>query len=38
LLSLAGDRGAHGVFDDEAHTRSLQFWALINRRPLRRSC
>ncbi|MEV0689153.1 SDR family oxidoreductase [Streptomyces sp. NPDC050388] len=28
------DYGAHGVFDDEAHPRSLQFWLSRHRRPL----
>ncbi|MFJ8806658.1 SDR family oxidoreductase [Streptomyces sp. NPDC102490] len=28
------DYGAHGIFDDEAHPRSLQFWISRNRRPL----
>ncbi|AQS71293.1 SDR family oxidoreductase [Streptomyces pactum] len=28
------DYGAHGIFDDEAHPRSLQFWLSRNRRPL----
>lgn len=26
-----GDHGAHGVFDDRAHGRSLQLWASLNR-------
>ncbi|MFD5053147.1 SDR family oxidoreductase [Streptomyces tendae] len=28
------DYGAHGIFDDEAHPRSVQFWISRNRRPL----
>ncbi|MFD5650467.1 SDR family oxidoreductase [Streptomyces sp. NPDC127039] len=28
------DYGAHGIFDDEAHSRSVQFWISRNRRPL----
>ncbi|MFV0137920.1 SDR family oxidoreductase [Streptomyces sp. HMX87] len=28
------DHGAHGVFDDEAHGRSLQLWLSRHRRPL----
>ncbi|MFG3200894.1 SDR family oxidoreductase [Streptomyces sp. NPDC048192] len=28
------DHGPHGVFDDEAHSRSLQLWAVRHRRPL----
>ncbi|GHB58526.1 hypothetical protein GCM10010377_56860 [Streptomyces viridiviolaceus] len=28
------DYGAHGLFDDEAHPRSLQFWFSRHRRPL----
>ncbi|NEB08351.1 SDR family oxidoreductase, partial [Streptomyces coelicoflavus] len=28
------DYGAHGVFDDEAHARSLQFWISRHRGPL----
>ncbi|MFH9729100.1 SDR family oxidoreductase [Streptomyces sp. NPDC017260] len=28
------DYGAHGVFDDESHSRSLQFWLSRHRRPL----
>ncbi|MGC9475069.1 SDR family oxidoreductase [Streptomyces sp. WG4] len=28
------DFGAHGIFDDEAHPRSLQFWLSRHRRPL----
>ncbi|OSC67600.1 short-chain dehydrogenase [Streptomyces sp. 4F] len=28
------DYGAHGIFDDEAHPRSLQFWLSRHRRPL----
>jgi NADP-dependent 3-hydroxy acid dehydrogenase YdfG len=28
------DHGPHGIFDDEAHTRSLQMWASRHRRPL----
>ncbi|MEU0337468.1 SDR family oxidoreductase [Streptomyces bobili] len=28
------DHGAHGVFDEEAHSRSLQLWASRHRRPL----
>ncbi|PZT70270.1 short-chain dehydrogenase [Streptomyces sp. SW4] len=28
------DHGAHGVFDDEAHPRSLQLWFSRHRRPL----
>lgn len=28
------DYGAHGIFDDEAHPRSIQFWISRNRRPL----
>ncbi|MBQ1097570.1 SDR family oxidoreductase [Streptomyces sp. b94] len=28
------DYGAHGVFDDESHARSLQFWISRHRRPL----
>ncbi|MEU3730779.1 SDR family oxidoreductase [Streptomyces sp. NPDC033538] len=28
------DYGAHGVFDDESHARSLQFWLSRHRRPL----
>jgi NAD(P)-dependent dehydrogenase (short-subunit alcohol dehydrogenase family) len=31
---LAGDRGAHGTFDDQAHGRSLQLWATMHRRGL----
>src|SRR5215208_2929806 len=31
---LPGDRGAHGIFDREAHSRSLQFLALIHARLL----
>ena len=29
---VPGDHGAHGVFDEEAYDRSLQFWATRNRR------
>ena len=29
---LPGDRGAHGVFDDEARTGSLQLWLSMHRR------
>jgi NAD(P)-dependent dehydrogenase (short-subunit alcohol dehydrogenase family) len=32
--ALPGDRGAHGVFDTEAHTRSVQFLASAHRRLL----
>ncbi|MGC9499491.1 SDR family oxidoreductase [Streptomyces sp. WG7] len=28
------DYGAHGLFDDESHARSLQFWLSRHRRPL----
>jgi NADP-dependent 3-hydroxy acid dehydrogenase YdfG len=28
------DYGAHGLFDDESHARSLQFWISRHRRPL----
>ncbi|GHB01787.1 short-chain dehydrogenase [Streptomyces tendae] len=28
------DYGTHGIFDDEAHPRSVQFWISRNRRPL----
>lgn len=28
------DYGAHGIFDDESHPRSLQFWLSRHRRPL----
>ncbi|MEU9593314.1 SDR family oxidoreductase [Streptomyces sp. NPDC048219] len=28
------DYGAHGLFDDESHPRSLQFWLSRHRRPL----
>ncbi|MET9776501.1 SDR family oxidoreductase [Streptomyces sp. NPDC006367] len=28
------DHGAHGLFDEEAHARSLQFWLSRHRRPL----
>ncbi|NEV89451.1 SDR family oxidoreductase [Streptomyces tendae] len=28
------DYGAHGIFDDEAHPRSVQFWISRSRRPL----
>ncbi|WP_434095321.1 SDR family oxidoreductase [Streptomyces flaveolus] len=28
------DHGAHGLFDDESHGRSLQFWFSRHRRPL----
>jgi NAD(P)-dependent dehydrogenase (short-subunit alcohol dehydrogenase family) len=31
---LPGDRGAHGIFDGEAHARSLQFLAVTHRRLL----
>ena len=31
---LAGDRGAHGDFDGEAHGRSAQLWATTHRRGL----
>jgi NAD(P)-dependent dehydrogenase (short-subunit alcohol dehydrogenase family) len=31
---LAGDRGAHGRFDSQAHARSLQLWATMHRRSL----
>jgi NAD(P)-dependent dehydrogenase (short-subunit alcohol dehydrogenase family) len=31
---LAGDRGAHGDFDDGAHGRSAQLWATTHRRSL----
>ncbi|MFJ9197693.1 hypothetical protein ACIRG6_08990 [Streptomyces flaveolus] len=27
------DYGAHGLFDDESHGRSLQFWLSRHRRP-----
>lgn len=29
-----GDHGAHGIFGDEAHSRSAQLWATRHRRPL----
>jgi NAD(P)-dependent dehydrogenase (short-subunit alcohol dehydrogenase family) len=32
--ALPGDRGAHGIFDAEAHMRSLQFLAVTHRRLL----
>ncbi|CAL9666153.1 SDR family oxidoreductase [Streptomyces sp. enrichment culture] len=32
--SAPDDYGAHGIFDDEAHPRSVQFWLSRNRRPL----
>jgi len=32
--ALPGDRGAHGVFDSEAHSQSLQFLAVTHRRLL----
>ncbi|MFK0064723.1 SDR family oxidoreductase [Streptomyces sp. NPDC091046] len=32
--SAPDDYGAHGIFDDEAHPRSVQFWISRNRRPL----
>jgi short-subunit dehydrogenase len=35
--ALPGDRGAHGIFGDEARERSLQFWATTHRRALTRS-
>ena len=28
---VAGDRGAHGRFDDRSHGRSLQWWATTHR-------
>ena len=28
---VAGDHGAHGIFDDQAHARSPQLWATKNR-------
>jgi hypothetical protein len=28
---VPGDRGAHGLFDDRAHPRSLELWARIHR-------
>ncbi|MFJ7150290.1 SDR family oxidoreductase [Streptomyces sp. NPDC100445] len=28
------DHGPHGIFDDEAHSRSVQLWASRHRRPL----
>lgn len=31
---VAGDHGAHGVFDDQARTGSVQTWAIRHRRPL----
>jgi hypothetical protein len=31
---LPGDRGAHGIFDSEAHSRSLQFAVRTHRRVL----
>jgi NAD(P)-dependent dehydrogenase (short-subunit alcohol dehydrogenase family) len=31
---LAGDRGAHGDFDEESHGRSLQLWSTLHRRSL----
>jgi hypothetical protein len=31
---LPGDRGAHGIFDGEAHAGSVQFLALAHRRLL----
>jgi NAD(P)-dependent dehydrogenase (short-subunit alcohol dehydrogenase family) len=32
--ALPGDRGAHGIFDGEAHSRSMQFLALTHARLL----
>ncbi|MFC8087697.1 SDR family oxidoreductase [Streptomyces sp. NPDC057340] len=32
--SAPDDYGAHGIFDDEAHPRSVQFWLSRHRRPL----
>lgn len=32
--ALPGDRGAHGVFDSEARTRSVHFFATVHRRVL----
>jgi NAD(P)-dependent dehydrogenase (short-subunit alcohol dehydrogenase family) len=34
VVPLPGDRGAHGIFDGEAHARSMQFLALAHRRLL----
>lgn len=31
---LPGDHGAHGIFDDEAHPTSAQFWLTTRRRAL----
>jgi NAD(P)-dependent dehydrogenase (short-subunit alcohol dehydrogenase family) len=31
---VGGDHGAHGIFDDKAHPRSLQTWATLHRRPV----
>lgn len=31
---VLGDHGAHGAFDDEAVSRSVQLWASKHRRPL----
>jgi NAD(P)-dependent dehydrogenase (short-subunit alcohol dehydrogenase family) len=31
---LPGDRGAHGRFDRESRSRSMQFWATKHRRPI----
>lgn len=31
---VPGDHGAHGVFDDQAKTSSVQLWATMNRRML----
>nr|MDQ3318277.1 short-chain dehydrogenase [Actinomycetota bacterium] len=28
---VAGDHGAHGIFEDQAHARSPQLWATKNR-------
>jgi hypothetical protein len=32
--ALPGDRGARGIFDDDAHERSLQLWLTEHRRSL----
>jgi hypothetical protein len=29
---VAGDHGAHGIFDDRAHPHSAQLWATRHRR------
>jgi hypothetical protein len=31
---LPGDRGTHGIFDEQAHGRSPQLWATLHRREL----